>query len=420
MDFGGFTMLANITIPKLGVNVTEFRLVEWKAKEGDWAEKGSIVLEIETEKTQWEVEAEISGFLHILIAEGNKAEVGTVVGVLAETNEELKEVQKESPIQLMSTEAGVKEIPSKEPPRLDGKVPIKQKEKRQKSVRITPVARKIAEEHMVDITHIRGTGPGGRIIRKDVEASIIAKEKAGAPPSLYHGRRVQTTEPLKGMRASIAEHMYRSLSSSAQMTVMGELDMGKVVRLRENLLRQEESIGVRIGYVDIMVFIIASALKVCPSINCSLIDNEIKIWEDINVGVAVALGEEGLIVPVVKSADKKSLIEIAQTVSAMKQKAQARTLLPDEVTGGTFTLTTVGRQSESRFQTPILNEPEAAILGIGAIEDRAMVRDGQIVIRPIMPYSFTFDHRMINGFGAEQFMRKIREFVEAPDILLLY
>lgn len=413
-------MLANITIPKLGVNVTEFRLVEWKAKEGDWVENGNIVLQIETEKTQWDVEAEISGFLHILIAEGNKAEVGTVVGVLAETNEELKEVQRESPIQLIKSEVEGKDVTLKEPPRPDGRVPIKQKELRKKSIRITPVARKIAEEHMMDITHIKGTGPGGRITRKDVEATIEAKGKKEAPASLYYGKRVQITEPLKGMRASIAEHMYRSLSSSAQMTVMGEFDMGKVVRLRENLLRQEESAGVRIGYVDIMVFIIARALKVHSSINCSLIDNEIKIWEDINVGVAVALGEEGLIVPVVKSADKKSLLEIAQTVSAMKQKAQARTLLPDEVTGGTFTLTTVGRQSESRFQTPILNEPEAAILGIGAIEDRAVVRDSQIVIRPIMPYSFTFDHRVINGFGAEQFIRKIREFVEAPDILLLY
>lgn len=413
-------MIANITIPKLGVNVTEFRLVEWRAKEGDWVEKGSIVLQIETEKTQWEVEAEISGFLHILISEGNKAEVGKVVGVLAETNEELKEVQRELPIKLMNTEVEGKKVTLKEPPRPDGRVSSKQKEGREKSIRITPVARKVAEEHMMDITHIKGTGPGGRITRKDVEATIEAKGKKEAAPSRYHGKRVQTTEALKGMRASIAGHMYHSLSTSAQMTVMGELDMEKIVRLRENLLRKEESVGLRIGYVDIMVFILARALKASPSINCSLIDNEIKIWEDINVGVAVAMGEEGLIVPVIKNADKKSLIEISQTVSDLNQKAQARTLLPDEVTGGTFTLTTVGRQSESRFQTPILNEPEAAILAIGAIADRAVVRDSQIIIRPIMPYSFTFDHRIINGFGAEQFIRKIREFVEAPDILLLY
>jgi pyruvate dehydrogenase E2 component (dihydrolipoamide acetyltransferase) len=131
------------------------------------------------------------------------------------------------------------------------------------------------------------------------------------------------------------------------------------------------------------------------------------------------LGEEGLIVPVVKNADQKSLVEISKTIKMLTQKAQAKTLVPDEVTGGTFTLTTVGRKGESRFQTPILNQPEAAILGVGPIEERAVVRDGQIVIRPIMPYSLTFDHRAINGFGSEQFMGKIREFVENPDLLLL-
>ena len=122
----------------------------------------------------------------------------------------------------------------------------------------------------------------------------------------------------------------------------------------------------------------------------------------------------------VKNADQKSLVEISKTTKKLTQKAQEKTIVPDEVTGGTFTLTTVGRKGESRFQTPILNQPEAAILGLGPIEERAVVRDGQIVIRPIMPYSFTFDHRVINGYAAEQFMGKIREFVEAPDLLLLY
>ena len=292
--------------------------------------------------------------------------------------------------------------------------------KGRKGIRITPVARKMAQEHMIDVTQIKGKGPGGRISKRDVEAAIEAKETAVSPISFCHGKRIRSTEPLKGMRQAIAEHMYRSLSSSAQMTIMGELDVVEVVRFREKLLRQEKSIGVRIGYVDIMVFITAKALRSNPSINCSMIDNEIKIWEDINIGVAVALGAEGLIVPVVKNADERSLIEIARTVRKLNEKARAGTLVPDEVTGGTFTLSTVGRQAESRFQTPIINQPEAAILGMGAISDRAVVRDGQIVIRPIMPYSFTFDHRVINGFGAEQFMKKIREFVEAPDLLLLY
>lgn len=412
-------MSAKITIPKLGVNVREFRLVEWKAKEGQWVEKGSIVLVIETEKTVWEVEAEASGFVHILANVGNKAQIGVVVGILAETEEELAELQKETSLEVFPEEAEAEEAPPIEAASTNAGKPSEAIGTKGAPIRISPLARKMAEELLIDITQIKGTGPGGRIVKEDIERARAVKDKRETTPAVYQGRTVMETIPLTGMRQSIAEHMYRSLSTSAQMTIMGELDMAEIVRLRERLLTQERSIGVRISYVDIMVYLIARSLKAHPDINCSLIENEIKIWNDINIGVAVALGTEGLIVPVVKDADQKSLTEIAKAIEALTEKARERKLLPDEVTGGTFTLSTVGRQGQSRFQTPILNEPEAAILGVGPIEERAVVRDGQIVIRPIMPYSLTFDHRVINGFGAEQFMRKVREFVEAPDLLLL-
>ena len=411
-------MIAQVIIPRVGVNVTEFRLVEWKAKEGDRVEKGSTVLQIETEKTQWEVEAEISGFLHILLEAGNKAPVGEAVGAIAETREEFQKVQAEfggvsAPVGPVEGAASSDET--------SGSAGEAGAASGRRGVLITPVARKMAEEHMLDISRIKGTGPGGRIGRKDVEAAIQAKveKKAEPAPAAYHGRRVRGVEPLKGIRQAIAEHMYRSLSGSAQMTVMGEWDVSKIVLLRDDLLKEEGAGDTRVSYVDIMVFILSRALKLHPSINCSLLENEIKLWEDINVGVAFALGEEGLIVPVVKNADQKSLSEISKQVKELGKKAQDRKLLPDEVTGGTFTLSTVGRQSESRFQTPILNQPEAAILAVGAIEDRPVVRDGQIVIRPIMAYSLTYDHRVINGFGGEQFLRTIRRFVENPSLLML-
>jgi pyruvate dehydrogenase E2 component (dihydrolipoamide acetyltransferase) len=412
-------MIVQVVIPRVGVNVAEFRLVEWKAKEADRVEKGSTVLQIETEKTQWEVEAEITGFLHILLEAGFKAPVGETVGVIAETKEEFQKVQTESgraPGQPAPVEAGASSDES------SGSVSEAGTVSGRRGVLITPVARKMAEEHMLDISKIKGTGPGGRIGRRDVEAAIkakAAKKEEPGPATAYHGRRIRGVVPLKGIRQAIAEHMYRSLSSSAQMTVMGEWDVSKIVLLREDLLKEEGVADTRVSYVDIMVFILSRALKLHPSINCSLLENEIKVWADINVGVAFALGEEGLIVPVVKNADQKSLSEISKMVKDLGKKAQDRKLLPDEVTGGTFTLSTVGRQSESRFQTPILNQPEAAILAIGAIEDRPVARDGQIVIRPIMAYSLTYDHRVINGFGGEQFLRTIRRFVENPSLLML-
>ena len=418
-------MAVEISIPKIGVNVTEVRLVEWKAKEGQWADEGSVVLIIETEKTEWSVEAVVSGFLHILVKEGDKAQIEEVVGLLVETKDELEELQKESPQEISPLEVETKESPLAESISVKTETAFEDKTKKTGSVRISPLARKMARQYTIDITQIKGTGPGGRIVREDIEKAIEEQKNKKVPsveavPERYQGRRIKETIPLKGMRQSIAEHMYRSLSTSAQMTVMGELDVTELVRFRDNLVKKEETLGVRISYIDLLIFILAKALKDHSTINCSLIDNEVKVWDDINIGVAIALGEEGLIVPVVKNADQKSLVEISKTTKMLTQKAQEKTLVPDEVTGGTFTLTTVGRKGESRFQTPILNQPEAAILGVGPIEERAVVRDGQIVIRPIMPYSLTFDHRVINGFGAEQFMGKIRELVETPDLLLLY
>ncbi len=412
-------MIVQLEIPRAGVNVTEFRLVEWRAGEGDWVEQGSAVLQIETEKTQWEVEAGTSGYLHILLEAGHKALVGDVVGAIAETREELDALQSESGMASGGPASPGGEVGAE--PSGEAAAGVRP-DRGKRGVLITPVARKMAEEHMLDVTGLQGSGPGGRISRKDVEAAIRAKrEKQSETPSVtaHYGRRIRRVEPLKGIRQAIAEHMYRSLSTSAQMTVLGEWDVSRIVLLREDLLRQEEGQDTRISYVDIMVFVLSRALKLHPSINCSLLDNEIKVWEDIHVGVAFAMGEEGLIVPVVKNADQKSLTEISKEVRILGRKAQEKKLVPDEVTGGTFTLSTVGRQSESRFQTPILNEPEAAILAVGAIEDRPVARDGQIVIRPIMPFSLTFDHRVINGFGGEQFLRTMRRFLENPSLLLL-
>ena len=241
----------------------------------------------------------------------------------------------------------------------------------------------------------------------------------GVTPVIYQGKRVKSTISLKGMRKAIAEHMHRSLSISAQLTAMGEIDMTEMVKLRETLVSQAEVIGARITYTDIFVFTVARLLKEHPIINSSLIDNEIKLWESINVGVAVAL-EEGLIVPVVKDADKKSLVEISQTVRALAEKTREGKLVPDDISGGTFTITNLGALGGGyRFETAIINQPESAILGVGGISDRAVVRDGQIVIRPIMTYYFTYDHRVVNGADAARFMTSVIQRLENPGSLLV-
>jgi pyruvate dehydrogenase E2 component (dihydrolipoamide acetyltransferase) len=405
-----------IFIPKLGMNTSDVTLVEWKAGEGDWVEKGSNVLEIETAKVKWDIEAKVSGFLHILVKEGAEAAVGRVVGILAETEEKLVALQKEPPGELV-TQVGKAEI-APVPEAAEVK-PVVKAEKGE-HIRISPVARKMAEEHMIDITGIVGTGPGGRIVREDVEKAIAARGgETEAAPDIYQGRKVKEKIPLKGMRRAIAEHMHRSLAESAQLTAIGEIDMTEVIKLRQDLLARSDEIGARVTYTDLLVFVVAMVLKEKPMVNASLIGNEIELWEDINIGVAVAL-KDGLIVPVVKNADRKSIAEISNTVKNLAEKARQEKLTIDEVTGGTFTITNLGAAGAGwRFETAIINQPEAAILGTGGITDRTVVRDGTIVIRPILTYSFTYDHRIIDGIIAVQFMSRVIELLETPGLLSL-
>ena len=415
-------MAVKILMPKLGMSTAPLTLVEWKAKEGESVEQGNVVLVVETEKIRHDIEAEAPGFLHILVEEGQEVPIGTVVGVIAKTKEELAALQKEKPKEAVAA-AKVKEAPPAEAAQVKAAAPPAAEVKKGERIVISPVARKLAEEHMIDIATITGTGPGGRIVREDIEKQIEAKKEAKVAPEVtpeaYQGRKVKSTIPLKGMRKVIAEHMHRSLSISAQLTVMGEIDMTEMVKLRQSLVKQEKALGTRITYTDLFVLVTAKLLKEHPIVNASLIDNEIKIWENINIGVATAL-EEGLIVPVVKDADKKSLVEISKAVRSLVQKAREGKLMPDEVTGGTFTVTNLGALGGGyRFETVIINQPEAAILGTGGITDRAVVRDGQIVIRPIMTYYFTYDHRVFTGAVAAQFMASATRLMENPDLLQL-
>jgi len=414
-------MAIEIMAPKLGMGTEPLTVVEWKFKEGEKVAKGSVVLVVETEKIRHDVEAEASGFLHILVAEGYEAPIGSAAGLIAETEEELAILQGGAPAKAAAAPTEVKETPQAEAPVLAA---TKAEGER---IRISPVARKMAEEYMIDITKVGGTGPGGRIVKEDIERAIEAKKTVTAAPAeatpataeVYQGKRVKSTVPLTGTRKAIAEHMHRSLQVSAQLTTMGEIDMSGMVKLRQGLVKQEEGLSTRITYTDLLVFIVARVLRDYPMVNASIIDNEIKVWEDVNIAVAVAL-DEGLIVPVVRNADQKSLVEISKEVKTLAKKARERTLASDEIRGGTLTVTNLGAVAGGyRFETAIINQPESAILGTGSITDRAVVRDGQIVIRPIMTYSFTYDHRLIDGALAARFMGSVVRLLETPGLLIV-
>lgn len=411
-------MAEKIVMPKLAMAMKRGKVIEWKAGEGEWVEKGKVVMVIETEKVTYECEAPASGHLHVIVELDKAIPVNETVALLAETEAELAKLQAEQPAPAT--------LPK--PKKAAAEAPAATGGGRGKKVKITPRAKRIAKEHGLDVTRITGSGPGGRITEKDVQAAIeagtaveAAAETAG--PTI-DGKRVKSTIPLKGMRKAIAEHMVESLAVSAQLTTSGEIDMTQLIRLRKTLLKKEAEIGVRVTYTDLIVLAMAKAARQVPMINSSIIDDEIVIWEDINIGVATSVEvgeyETGLIVPVLKNADKKSLAEISRSIKDLTTRAREAKLTPDDVSGGTLTISNIGMMARGwTVSTPILNQPQAVMFQPGKIADRPVVKDGQLTVAPIMTYSITFDHRMLDGVPISKFMNLFIDMIEEPGLLAL-
>jgi len=255
-----------------------------------------------------------------------------------------------------------------------------------------------------------------------------------APGSVIDGKKVKETIRVRGIRRTLAEHMHRSLQVSAQLSGSLAIDMTEMIKCRQTLNSREKATGVHFTFTDLFVKVVAEALKLNPMTNSSLIDRDIIIWDDINLGVALDFemrdGRRGLIVPVVRNADKKSVLEIHQVLEEMKEKGRNGKLLPDDTYGGTFTLTNVGvfggqastagrATGMASFSTPILNQPQVGILGTGAIQDTPVVVDGQIVVRPVMYCSLTYDHRVLTGADAASFSGTLYRLMLDPGPLLL-
>jgi pyruvate dehydrogenase E2 component (dihydrolipoamide acetyltransferase)/2-oxoglutarate dehydrogenase E2 component (dihydrolipoamide succinyltransferase) len=417
-------MARDIAIPKLGMTMKEAKVVAWMFNEGDRVEKSQIVLQVETAKVTHDVEAQDSGFLHILAPPGETHPVGTAVGQLAETKEELAELQAATPAPEVTAAAPAEAVPAPS----TAAAPAGGKHGK---VKISPLARRLAEEHNLDYTTVAGSGPGGRIVKEDIEKALAAGPSVAAAVGVepwagevIDGKRVKTILPLQGMRKAIADHMVHSLQVAAQLTTMTEFNVAELVKLRKLLLERESSLGFRVSYTDLLVFIIARTLKAVPVMNASLIDGQVVLWEDIHIGVAVALQvsefESGLIVPVVRNADQKSLAEINHAVTTTVAKAREGKIMPDDVTGSTFTLTNTGTFGNMwAHGTPIINQPESAILQTGSIVERPTVVDGQVVARPMMPASLTFDHRVLDGAPVSVFLAELRDRIENPAMLIL-
>ncbi len=402
-------MATKVIMTKLGLTMKDGTVVNWLKKEGERVEKGEPLVEVETEKISTELEAPASGvLLKITAKKGAIVPVSGLLGIIGEPNEDVSSIE--------NTEAEA-EI-SAAAPETEKILKPSEVEVSPEKVRISPLARKIAEEHKIDLTKITGTGPDGRIVKEDVLKALGNTETVSQPTASLSKEGVEVAEviPLVSMRKTIAERLFQSYSSAVHTTVIAEIDMTEASKFRKEIAgKVKEETGISLTYTGIIVKAAALALREHKMVNSTLEDQEIKILKNINVGVAVDI-EEGLIVPVIRDADRKSLSEIALLLSKLGEKARNRTLSMEEVAGGTFTVTNLGMLGVHTF-IPIINPPQAAILGVGAIEDRPVVVEGNIVARSRLNLSLVYDHRIINGAEAARFLRTMKRILEVPSTL---
>lgn len=444
-------MATEIILPKLGETMEEGVIVEWLKKEGDPVQRGEVLFTIESDKATLEVESPAKGYLRkILVPAGQPVPVLTVVGLITRTADEPLELEPK-PAEVEARPQAAAEQPPSAPSRVfasprarrlareqgvdlaaltgtgpDGRIVERDVQAYlERQPQATPVARRLAEQAGVDLRTVSGTGPGGRITREDVERAIAPPVTAPPPPvPPPPAREVAAVAevPLSGVRAVIARNMHASHQTTAPVTLTTEADATALVSLREQLKASlADTLGFNVGYNDLLILLVARALREYPYINARLERNAdgsevIRHLQDINIGLAVDT-ERGLLVPVVRNADRKGLLEIARELRELIARARQGKALPDELAGSTFTITNLGVHEIDAF-TPIINLPEIAILGVGRIKPRPAVVDGQVCVRQTVWLSLTFDHRLVDGAPAARFLQRVKQLVEEPYLLL--
>ena len=395
-------MPAEIYLVKVGMTMEEGTVEEWYVADGDRVEPGQMLYRLETEKVNLDVDAETAGTVRHLADAGTTCKPGDVVGFIYADDETIPDVlptPKPRHDIAVAGEASANDRPPKPAaakPRRDGG-----------RIAASPVARKLAGELGVDLANVTGTGPRGRITKEDVQAA------ADAPA----GPQAGSSTPLTGMRRTIAERMHGSLRDTAQLTMDMEVAMDDAVKLRRDLVAEWEGDGVRVTYTDLVLAAATKALGQHPAMHSALQDDALVRFEAVHVGLAVAL-DEGLIVPVIKDAQSKSLKEIATHSAELARRARDGKLTLDDVEGGTFTVTSLGMYGVDTF-TPILNPPQAGILGVGRIYDGLRWEGDTAVKAAMMRLSLTWDHRVLDGAPAAEFLAAVRDFLESPYRLLV-
>ena len=388
-------MATPIVMPRLGDFMMEGTVTSWAKAPGESVTQGEVIAEIETEKINYDLEATESGIFHPLVKEGATVPVDVVMGYVLAEGEGPPQPAVEQPAPGPAT-AQARTPAGPGPPRRAGEV-----------VPSTPGARRLAASLGVDISKVTATGPRGRVVDSDVRAYAEQLKEAQAPrlpPGLPTPSTIVT---MAGMRRSIAEHMRTSLSSSAQLSYFLEIDVTEAQRLRREFSAGSDN---TVTLANVLMKACAEAVKRVPRLNSVLSGSDILYFDQVNIGVAVAL-DEGLIVPVVRDVGNKDVGQISKETRELTERARRNELKPDDVVGGTLTISVLG--SVDGF-TPILNAGQTAILGAGRTGQKPVVRDGEVVVREMMTVSLTADHQVIDGADAASFLRRFQQMMERP------
>jgi pyruvate dehydrogenase E2 component (dihydrolipoamide acetyltransferase) len=415
-------MTTSIVMPKLGFVMEEGTIVEWLKEPGDSITKGELLLVIESEKATMEIESPGTGILGPDLAPpGTKVPIATVIGYILEPGEAPPSgpwpwlagtVGEEEPFEGPKTERAAPEGEPKEA--ITSKGP---------KVRASPIARRLAREHGVDLARIEGSGPQGRILEKDVLAYVeaqagAAEEDVGpVPPAASEMLAAEWVE-LSSIQRITAERMSASFRTAPHFYLTVHVDMSAVVAMREALLpTMEASAGIRLSFSDILLRVAAQALKEHPALNATFEDGRLKRFQQINLGLATDT-PRGLVVPVFHQADRLSLSEIARRRVDLLERAGANKLSPDDLSGGTFTVSNLGMFGIDVFNA-IINPPQAAILAVGRITKRPLVVDDALQVRPTMWLTLSVDHRAADGATAARFLQTLVRYLEEPYQLLV-
>ena len=405
-------MATKVLVPLLGEGVEEVTVIKWLKKEGDSVNELEPLLEVNTDKVDTEIPAPASGIvLKILAEEGVPAKVGAVLAWIGKPGES---------VEVSRGQVSSSKLPSVEKPQVKEDVIRDTSHVTRDLGFISPVVAKIAAEHGVNLQEVQGTGLGGRITKNDVlgyvEGSRSKVEGRIPQPSNLQPVNIK---PMEGdqlikhstIRKQIAEHMVMAKHTSPHVLTVMEADMSRVAKHRSANKDIFARDGVNLTFTAYFMMAVVAGLKAYPQVNSSWTDDGLLVHKSVNIGMATSLGEEGLIVPVIKGADNLSLLAMARAVNDLANRARSKKLQPDDVKGGTFTLTNHGI-SGSLFAFPVINQPQCGILGVGAMQKRVVVIDDAIAIRPMVYLSFVFDHRILDGASADWFLAKVKETLE--------